>query len=539
MRITPFFVVLTILLLSTSSTFAQVAQFSANTQKVCVGDTVFFTDLTTGGPSSWVWTFGDGDSAFIQTPFHIYTTAGIYDVQLEVDGGASTELKTAFVEVVGLPQVSFSSDFNKGCDSLTVAFTDASIADTAIALWIYDFGDGSALDSTQNTTHTYDSVGFYSVRLTVIDSNACVSNLVVDSLINISSPLAEIILDPSVCSGQNVTLVNNSQGQNLTSIWYFLDENTSDTTQDLSSIAHVFSGVNDTIFSVKLVVTDSNSCQDSTIQNVFVSFPQAMLSVDTFLASCVPLQVNFSGLFSPNLFNWVLNTGDTNSISSSDSILDTSYVYTQPGSFVPTLTMLDTVGCSTTVELSDTIQILSSVGAISIVSSDTLTAAAQSSFEISGLDTLNYALWNYGDSSQIDSLGNLIVLHTYSTSGAYLVDVIAEDTSGCLVSAQKSVLVIASSVSDELSNYFSPNGDGVNDVFTLYTEDFKEILFSIYNRWGELVFQNSVSTPIIEWYGRDFDGSPVPTGTYYYTLEITSLSDELINKNGYISVIAD
>lgn len=46
--------------------------------------TVAFTDLSTGGPSTWLWDFGDGDTSALQNPTHVYTSRGLYDVTLTV-----------------------------------------------------------------------------------------------------------------------------------------------------------------------------------------------------------------------------------------------------------------------------------------------------------------------------------------------------------------------------------------------------------------------------------------------------------------------
>lgn len=44
--------------------------------------TVAFTDLSTGTPTSWAWSFGDGGTSTAQNPTHIYTAPGVYTVTL-------------------------------------------------------------------------------------------------------------------------------------------------------------------------------------------------------------------------------------------------------------------------------------------------------------------------------------------------------------------------------------------------------------------------------------------------------------------------
>lgn len=62
---------------------------------------VAFTDLSTGNPTSWSWTFGDGGTSTAQDPSHNYTAAGVYDVTLTVSDGttSNSQTKTAYITV--------------------------------------------------------------------------------------------------------------------------------------------------------------------------------------------------------------------------------------------------------------------------------------------------------------------------------------------------------------------------------------------------------------------------------------------------------
>jgi PKD repeat protein len=59
-----------------------VAQFTASPLNGTVPFNVQFTDLSTNGPTSWSWNFGDGGTDIVQNPVHTYTTAGSYTVTL-------------------------------------------------------------------------------------------------------------------------------------------------------------------------------------------------------------------------------------------------------------------------------------------------------------------------------------------------------------------------------------------------------------------------------------------------------------------------
>lgn len=82
-----------------------IADFSASSQSVVVGNTATFTDLSSCGPTGWTWSFPGGTpSSFVgQNPPAIqYDTEGTYDVTLTVTKGGSNdvETKTGYIEVL-------------------------------------------------------------------------------------------------------------------------------------------------------------------------------------------------------------------------------------------------------------------------------------------------------------------------------------------------------------------------------------------------------------------------------------------------------
>ena len=70
---------------------------------------VSFTDVSTGGPTSWSWNFGDGNTSTQQNPTHTYSTAGTYSVSLTASNatGSATASKTNYI-VVTVPPPDFT-----------------------------------------------------------------------------------------------------------------------------------------------------------------------------------------------------------------------------------------------------------------------------------------------------------------------------------------------------------------------------------------------------------------------------------------------
>lgn len=80
---------------------APVAAFKADPQKVKAGQSINFIDLSSNDPTLWTWTFGDGDSSFIQHPTKSYNKTGTYTIGLTASNpaGKSTEIKTNYIQV--------------------------------------------------------------------------------------------------------------------------------------------------------------------------------------------------------------------------------------------------------------------------------------------------------------------------------------------------------------------------------------------------------------------------------------------------------
>lgn len=85
-----------------------------------------------------------------------------------------------------------------------------------------------------------------------------------------------------------------------------------------------------------------------------------------------------------------------------------------------------------------------------------------------------------------------------------------------------------------MPNVFSPNSDGVNDVFKPIKQDCIEmILFSVYNRWGQKVFESDYS---IFWDGITFNGKFVSEGDYFWVLSYQDSKNQTLFKKGHLNI---
>jgi gliding motility-associated-like protein len=85
-------------------------------------------------------------------------------------------------------------------------------------------------------------------------------------------------------------------------------------------------------------------------------------------------------------------------------------------------------------------------------------------------------------------------------------------------------------------NVFTPNGDGVNDLFTFTSEGMQSLHCRIYNRWGNLIYEwNDV---LQGWDGTNMhNGKLVSDGVYYYIADVEDATGEVHQLHGFIQVL--
>jgi len=155
---------------------APVAAFSASPTSGNAPVKVAFTDRSTGSPTSWRWSFGDGNTSTQQNPEYTYSKAGKYTVSLAVKNavGSNTVRKSGYINVVAplkIPVAAFSGSPTSGKAPLKVQFTDRSTESPTS--WRWSFGDGT-YSTSRNPIHTYGKAGKYTV--TLMARNAAGSN---------------------------------------------------------------------------------------------------------------------------------------------------------------------------------------------------------------------------------------------------------------------------------------------------------------------------------------------------------------------------
>jgi gliding motility-associated-like protein len=83
-------------------------------------------------------------------------------------------------------------------------------------------------------------------------------------------------------------------------------------------------------------------------------------------------------------------------------------------------------------------------------------------------------------------------------------------------------------------NAFSPNGDGVNDLFVTDNAHLIYYRLTIFNRWGSTLFVTT--DPAAGWNGT-YQGGEVPDGTYFYLIEARGIDQKEYLAKGFVTLI--
>ncbi len=153
--------------------------------------------------------------------------------------------------------------------------------------------------------------------------------------------------------------------------------------------------------------------------------------------------------------------------------------------------------------------------------------------------TIRLTVNNVSFSNQSDSIyeGENYTLPssmTVSSAGSY--QSILINSLGC-DSIIKTVLKLKMALSGclTLKNAFTPNGDGINDDWILYTSNcFKNLSVTVFNRYGSTVYRADHYKN--DWNGR-YKNKDLPVGTYYYIITITLFNDKRNVFKGNVTIL--
>ncbi|MEP0987846.1 PKD domain-containing protein [Ekhidna sp.] len=150
------------------------AAFAASATSSEIGQSITYTDQSTGNPVSWNWTFEGGDPATSteQNPTVTYPSVGTFDVSLTVSNQTTKDdlTKADYVTIIQTITADFSFSATTVLEGESIQYNDESTGDPTEWNWAFEGGD-PATSTEQNPEVTYNKAGVYSVTLTSSNSS--------------------------------------------------------------------------------------------------------------------------------------------------------------------------------------------------------------------------------------------------------------------------------------------------------------------------------------------------------------------------------
>jgi gliding motility-associated-like protein len=211
------------------------------------------------------WDFGDGSTATVQEPFHIYADSGTYNVTVGIFNTSlgCSETNTIPLKIYRLPEPNFTGD--TVCLGEPAIFTDQSTASAgeSIIAWNWDFGDGTTSNVQNPPPHFYSAPGNYNVSLSVTNSTSGCTDTITKTAVVRPLPTAGFTVNVNeLVTNKPILFVDQSLG-GVKWLWNFGDGTQSLITDPLNrNPEHTYSAAVKSV-DMEQVVYNQYNCTDT------------------------------------------------------------------------------------------------------------------------------------------------------------------------------------------------------------------------------------------------------------------------------------
>lgn len=417
------------------------------------------------------------------------------------------------------------------CGNTTIDFVNQSFQQQYIDEyeWEFDINGSSVTSSQWSPTINFPGIGEYDGTLILNPGTECGDTAYIH--VNIFPAIeADFTFDYDTCVAGPVQFTDLSTTGSCCITdwnWEFGDGDFS-TTQNP---AHVYMDPGD--IPVRLTVRDTNQCEDVIIKPIqYFPAPALIVIAPNSFFGCEPADIFFDNLSFPidTTYDIVWNFGD----GETGDDISPWHTYNDPGLYTVDVSITSPIGCEVSETFPNLIQIEPSPTAGFTFYPEELSILEP---EVSFTDESQGAAsiyWTFGDGG-FSSIWN--PTHTYQDTGVVAVTQIVTHLSGCQDTLIQ-YLDIKPEVRYFLPNAFTPNNDSVNEFYkgVGILEGATGFNFSIWNRWGELVFETN--DPDQGWNGTKFNtGKPAPAGVYIVLAKFRGPRGQLFEYKGFATLI--
>lgn len=392
----------------------------------------------------------------------------------------------------------------------------------AVYNWLFE--DGVILSGSGMGPYDvqWDSLGSKIISLQVV-SNGCSSVLSSKNIFISESTNSTFVSDKiSACENEEIEFTyTGSANSSSTYNWDFAGGNIqSGTGQGPISVKWASSGN----YQVKLSVAESGCMSSETIVDINIrNAPVATFTADTVLCENQLTTLTYTGTNNQNtIFNW--DFGQANVLSGSNAG-PYAIKWSNPGKYAVGLTVEDS-GCVSELFVLNFTVIEKPVADFEMP--DSIATNKSGDFIFNGKSNPNAEfIWTFENGFPLSFYEKGPANVTWYDSGFYYIQLIVSNGLSCRDTISKLIRIYSlTEIKYHLPTGFSPNGDGLNEVFMVggdlrFAEEFK---MQIFNRWGELLFESY--SPMIGWDGT-YQNKPCPQEIY---LALVNFRDPVTHK---------
>lgn len=407
----------------------------------CQSSSISFTNTTSGSTTSYLWTFGDGNTASSTNASNTYSNIGPYNVTLQANNASGCQnTATKTITIYSKPQPDFSIGLPPfSCERSSSQFTDLTPTptDSNITGWQWAFGDvANGTSTSKNPSYIYATAGNYNVSLTATSNFGCSGS--VQKLVTISPSPTASFTNSVACINQSAEFTDTSTGSIRSRLWQVQGNSFSTPT-----VNYNFSSSGS--FPVVLTITGNNNCVNQLSKNISVPVqPSLDFSVQ---APCVNNPSTFteitSGADAP--LSQVWNFG-----SQSATGPTAQFSFSSAGTYPVQLRSTRQSGCVYAV--TKNISITQGPVADFVPSVEAGAPPLSVSFANNSTGATSY-LWKFKDANNTTSLlqsPNFV----FNDLGNYPVELTAFNSLGCTAMVSKDINVLIPSINVVLSDFY-------------------------------------------------------------------------------------
>jgi gliding motility-associated-like protein len=237
---------------------------------------------------------------------------------------------------------------------------------------------------------------------------------------------------------------------------------------------------------------------------------------------CIPLTVEFENKGSQNAsYLWIFGDGTTSNLENPVKVYDSASIYKV------LLIVFDT---SRVCMLPDTAFVTIKAYAFALADftyePKVVKFGEPVQFTNHSQGASNY-IWDFGDGDQSNDKDPE---HTFATPGVYEVCLVVFSNEDCNDTICKQIIIPIADV----PNAFSPNGDGKNEILFVKGFGVETLIFRVYNRWGQLVFETN---DLNKGWNGEYKGVAQEQDVYVFELDVVFENKETFKKKGNITLI--